>query len=65
MNGKKKIEDLFKLVVVSPPLQYPPKVELAGKGIRFTFDNREVLQDNTTYTINFGKAVKISMKAIS
>lgn len=53
-----KIEDAFKLVVVSPPLQYPPKVELAGKGIRFTFDNREVLQDNTTYTINFGKAVK-------
>ena len=53
-----KIEDAFKQVVTSPPLIYAPKIELKGKGVVIKFDPREVLKANTTYTINFGKAIK-------
>ncbi len=53
-----KLEDAFKQVVVSPPLQYTPRIELKGKGIFVRFDPREQLKANTTYTINFGNAIK-------
>ncbi|MDZ4709633.1 MAG: Ig-like domain-containing protein [Saprospiraceae bacterium] len=53
-----KIEDAFKQVVTSPPLTYTPKIELKGKGVVLKFDPREVLKANTTYTVNFGKAIK-------
>lgn len=53
-----KIEDAFKQVVTSPPLTYTPKIELKGKGVVVKFDPREVLKANTTYTVNFGKAIK-------
>jgi len=53
-----KLDDAFKQVVISPPLVYTPKIELKGKGIIVKFDPREVLKPNTTYTINFGKAIK-------
>ena len=53
-----KLEDAFKQVVVSPPLQYAPRIELKGKGIFVRFDPREQLKANTTYTINFGNAIK-------
>jgi len=53
-----KLEDAFKQVVVSPPLQYAPKIELKGKGVLVRFDPREQLKANTTYTINFGNAIK-------
>ncbi len=53
-----KLEDAFKQVVISPPLQYTPKIELKGKGVQVKLDPREVLKEQTTYTINFGNAVK-------
>ncbi|MEP7322740.1 MAG: Ig-like domain-containing protein [Saprospiraceae bacterium] len=53
-----KLDDAFKQVIVSPPLQYPPKIELKGKGIKVNLDPREVLLPQTTYTINFGKSIK-------
>lgn len=53
-----KLEDAFKQVVISPPLVYAPKIELKGKGVSVKLDPREVLKENTTYTINFGKAIK-------
>jgi uncharacterized protein (DUF2141 family) len=53
-----KLEDAFKQVIISPPTQYPPEIVLKGKGVQIKMDPREILLPQTTYTINFGKAVK-------
>lgn len=45
-------------VVVSPPLAKRPEVLLKGKSVIVVFDKAEELRANTTYTINFGTAVK-------
>ena len=53
-----KLDNAFKQVVISPPLQYAPKIELKGKGVQIKLDPREVLKEQTTYTVNFGQAIK-------
>ncbi|MEP7269376.1 MAG: Ig-like domain-containing protein [Saprospiraceae bacterium] len=53
-----KLMEAQKQIVISPPLLYPPKIEPRGKGVRIKLDPREVLLDNTTYTINFGSAIR-------
>lgn len=53
-----KVDDIFNQVIVSPPLVYNPKIELRGKKLIFEFNEKEVLRDSTTYTIQFGDAVK-------
>jgi hypothetical protein len=45
-------------VVVSPPLEKKPSIQLKGKTIKFKFDDAEVLRENATYTINFGESIK-------
>lgn len=45
-------------VVVSPPLAKRPEVVLKGRTVVLNMDKAEVLRPNTTYTINFGTAVK-------
>lgn len=52
------LKDVFNQVVVSPPLEYPFDLKIKGKSIRFKFDEKEVLRENATYTINFGDAVQ-------
>jgi hypothetical protein len=53
-----KVEDIFNQVVVSPPLIYNPTVVARGKKVRFSFHEDEILRDSTTYTINFGTAIR-------
>jgi|APTNR8051073442_1049403.scaffolds.fasta_scaffold00582_15 hypothetical protein len=53
-----QITEVAKQVVVSPPLEHPFEITLKGRTLRFDFDEREVLRDSATYTINFGEAVK-------
>ena len=53
-----QIAEVSKQVVVSPPLEHPFEITLKGRTLRFDFDEREVLRDSATYTINFGEAVK-------
>ncbi len=53
-----QINDVAKQVVVSPPLEHPFDITLKGRTLRFDFDEREVLRDSATYTINFGDAVQ-------
>jgi len=53
-----QITEVSKQVVVSPPLEHPIEITLKGRTLRFDFDEREVLRDSATYTINFGEAVK-------
>jgi hypothetical protein len=52
-----EVKDAIKQVLVSPPLTYIPKVVHRGKRVTFQFDEKEVLKDNATYTINFGDAI--------
>lgn len=52
-----EVKDAIKQVLVSPPLTYIPKVKGKGKRVTFAFDEKEVLRDNATYTINFGEAI--------
>ena len=52
------LEDVFNQVIVSPPLNGKPEIKLKGKTVRFDFPEEDTLRANTTYTINFGEAVK-------
>jgi hypothetical protein len=52
------LSDVGTQVVVSPPLVKKPEVALRGKTVTVAFDKAEQLRPNTTYTINFGTAVK-------
>lgn len=52
-----EVQEPIKQVLVSPPLTYIPQVKHRGKKVSFTFDEKEVLRTNATYTINFGEAI--------
>lgn len=45
-------------VLISPPLEFRPKISIKDKTVLFKFDDSEVLKENTTYVINFGESVK-------
>ncbi len=51
-----KLDNVFKQVVISPPFEEQPEFIVKGKSLKVTF--LEELKPNTTYTINFGQAVK-------
>ncbi len=53
-----KLSNPIKEVFVSPPLAYPPQISVRGKVVTFEFSEKEVLKENTTYQINFGKAIQ-------
>jgi hypothetical protein len=52
-----EVKDPIKQILVSPPLTYIPKVDVKGKRVAFKFDEKEVLRDQATYTINFGESL--------
>lgn len=52
------LQDAATQVLVSPPLAKRPEITLKGKTVAIKFKEDEVLRPNTTYTINFGTAVK-------
>ncbi len=55
-----ELRDVIKQVVVSPPLQYIPKVKRVKgfKTAEFQFNEEEVLKEGVTYAINFGESIK-------
>jgi hypothetical protein len=53
-----ELADVPKQVVISPPFAKRPTITLKGKVVRIKLEDNEVLRPNTTYTINFGTAVK-------
>lgn len=53
-----ELKDVFKQVVISPPMIKNPTITSRGKKLKVVFDENEVLKDSTTYTINFGKAIR-------
>jgi len=50
-----KIENEFKEFSVSPEMARPPVLKKKGKRLEITFP--DTLEKNTTYTLNFGKAI--------
>jgi uncharacterized protein (DUF2141 family) len=54
------LTDLSAQVVISPPLTNRPRpdISLKGKKVIVEFAKEDTLRSNTTYTINFGSAVK-------
>lgn len=52
------LKDALSQVVVSPPVEKRPEVKLRGKEVTVTFSEAEVFRSNTTYTVNFGTAVR-------
>ncbi len=53
-----KLEDVQNQMIVSPPLKYQPDIKPQGgpsKYIEITI--KDTLQENTTYTINFGQSI--------
>lgn len=50
------LDNVNQELVVSPPMKEKPEVRLKGKSLLITFN--EVLKDSTTYTLNFGGAIK-------
>jgi Bacterial Ig-like domain len=54
-----KLDDVFKQVVISPPLDEAPEVvSNDSRSVVLTFGKDVILRENATYTINFGNAVK-------
>ncbi len=54
-----KLDDVFKQVVISPPLDESPTVESKdSRSVILTFGKDVILRENATYTINFGSSVK-------
>jgi hypothetical protein len=44
-------------ILISPPLEFNPKIKSKGKRVEIELDEREVLRDSTTYSINFGSSI--------
>lgn len=51
-----QLNDVFNQVLVSPPLNTPPDIRMKGKTLIIRIN--DTLRANTTYTINFGQAIK-------
>jgi uncharacterized protein (DUF2141 family) len=45
-------------ISISPSTVYPADIKLKGKRIIIRFDEREILQEQTTYVIQFGESIK-------
>lgn len=53
-----KLDDPINKTTISPPLKYRPKIDLKGKTVLFSFDEKEILRKDVTYHINFGESIK-------
>lgn len=53
-----KVQDPYKQIVISPPLQHRFEVSIRKRTVIIAFDEREQLRDDATYVINFGTAIK-------
>lgn len=53
-----ELKDIGTQVIVSPPLEFSPDIDLKGKSVYFQFNEEERLRPDATYTINFGESVR-------
>ena len=53
-----KLKDLSSQLIISPPLKYPPVISPQGTpSKKITIKIKDTLQENTTYTFNFGQSI--------
>lgn len=52
-----QLKDLNNQLIISPPLNKTPDIDVKNKTLNIEFDKNEVLKSNTTYCISFGNAV--------
>lgn len=52
-----QLKDLNNQLIISPPLNKTPDIDVKNKTLTIEFDKNEVLKSNTTYCISFGNAV--------
>jgi uncharacterized protein (DUF2141 family) len=53
-----KLDNVTSQLIVSPPLKYPPIISPQGTpSKRITIKLKDTLQENTTYTFNFGQSI--------
>jgi uncharacterized protein (DUF2141 family) len=54
-----KLQNVTSQLIVSPPLKYPPVITPQGTpSKRITIKLSDTLQENTTYTFNFGQSIE-------
>ncbi len=53
-----QLNDVRNQVVISPPIEPAPEINLRGKTVQIQFDETATLRENATYTINFGEAIQ-------
>ncbi len=53
-----QLKDLNNQLIISPPLQYTPDINIKGKSLIIEFNGKEVLKDYTTYCISLGNAIQ-------
>lgn len=52
------LKDAAKQIVISPPLEFPPQIGSRLKKVFVAFNESEVLKEDVTYVINFGKSIR-------
>ncbi len=53
-----KLKDVTSQLIISPPLKYPPVISPQGTpSKKITIKIKDTLQENTTYTFNFGQSI--------
>ena len=52
------LKDASQQLLISPPPAKKPEVRIKGKTVVVEFDPQEQFRENTTYTLNFGTAVR-------
>ena len=52
-----QLKDLYKQILISPPMEYEPEVKIKKRSVVIKLDKKEKLKENTTYTIFLGNAV--------
>ena len=52
------LKDAAKQIVISPPLEFPPRIGSRLKKVFISFNESEVLKEDVTYVINFGKSIR-------
>ena len=53
-----EIKSIDKEVLISPPMENNPKITQRGKKIMVNFHKDEVLREDATYSIQFGKSIR-------
>jgi hypothetical protein len=53
-----QLKDLNTQLIISPPLEFTPDINIRGKSLIIEFNGKEVLKDNTTYCISLSNAIQ-------